>query len=223
MVMGKGTPAAVVSRLFGSAECGCAAHWHSAGVEPVRAPLDPCHGREAALRAHRSYAAAAVIGVLLAAGVSGCSSNQGAGAGVGPGTPTDELTIYVYDGVPQLHPVRGQVAGEGDVNDAVYALVSYPADGRFDTLWNGPCALGKNPSADAVEVTEDLITVHFSDPAAGQCDLSPEAVEMRRQQLAWTVRTATGSDAPVQVTVGEEHDRVEGPVVADEKYLAPVG
>ena len=141
---------------------------------------------------------------------------------MGPGTPTEELTIYVYDGVPQLHPVRGQVAGEGDVNDAVFALVSFPADGRFDSLWNGPCALGKNPSADAVEVTEALITVHFHDPAGGQCDLSEEAVQMRRQQLAWTVRTATGSDAPVLVTVGEQNDQVEGPFAAEEKYLAPV-
>jgi hypothetical protein len=108
-----------------------------------------------------------------------------------------------------------------DVNDAVFALVAFEPGGGFETLWNGFCALGKNPGVDAVDVTEDLITVHFNDQAGALCDLDQQGVDLRAQQLAWTVRTATGSDAPVAVTVGEDNLRVQGPVVADERYINP--
>ena len=175
------------------------------------------------MRAHRPHLVAAVGGLLLSAALSGCEGSQGAGVGLGPGSPTEELTIFVFreGGQPRLHPVQVQVGGDADVNDALFALVTYEPDRGFGTLWNGVCVLGKNPGADAVDVTEDLITVHLNDQAGALCDLDQQGVDLRAQQLAWTVRTVSGSNAPVAVTVGEDNLRVQGPVVADEKYIAP--
>lgn len=65
-------------------------------------------------------------------------------------------------------------------------------------------------------------TVHFNDSSGATCDLSQEGWVAQQQQIAWTVRTATGSKAPVEVTVG---DNVAIPVIrpvrAQEEYLAP--
>jgi hypothetical protein len=73
-----------------------------------------------------------------------------------------------------------------------------------------------------VKVTKDLITVHFNEPAGGLCDLDAVGWEFRRQQLAWTVRDATGSVAPVLVTLGDEHvDAADGKIVADDHYVLP--
>jgi hypothetical protein len=87
-------------------------------------------------------------------------------------------------------------------------------------MWGDFCAMGTNLAK--VKMTKDLITVHFNDGAGDLCDLNPEGWELRRQQLAWTVREATGSDAPARVTVGDEHvDAADGKIVADDHYVLP--
>ena len=100
-------------------------------------------------------------------------------------------------------------------------MVSFNADHeRVDTLWGDFCAMGTD--LETVKVTKDLITVHFNKAAGGLCDLNPVGWELRRQQLAWTVRDATGADAPVLVTVGDEHvDAADGKIVADDHYVMP--
>jgi hypothetical protein len=141
---------------------------------------------------------------------------------IGLGEPElqDEVTVYVYDAHFRLYPVNVEPDGDTWWEAAVNALVTYRPDktGRYSTLWV-ECPFGEN--VDKVTADADLITVHFQDPAGAQCDMSNEAVEIRRQQLAWTMRTATGFEAPVQVTIGDDDAPVEGPLTARERFLAP--
>lgn len=93
----------------------------------------------------------------------------------------------------------------------------------FSSLWGESCCLGEN--LDTVTLRQDpgqdpwLVVVHFNDQAGELCDLDQVGWELRRQQLAWTVRTATGSKAPVRVTVGKDDYVAERGVVAQRKYL----
>jgi hypothetical protein len=138
------------------------------------------------------------------------------------------VTTYVYTAIPagdgnseyRLYPVY--LPPERDIwwEAAVNALATYEPkkSGRYSTLWT-KCALGKD--VDKVTANADLITVHFRtvNPNLDLCALSPEAEEIRRQQLAWTMHDASNFDAPVVVTVGEDNTQVEGPFPAQEKYL----
>lgn len=179
------------------------------------------------MRAHRLYANALTIALLTTA-LSGCFAEADQDPGLLP-APNHTVTIYVIDvgaeddgdGTRVLRPREVRVEEKPSVEAAVEALVSFNADQeRVDTLWGDFCAMGTN--LDKVKVTGDLITVHFNEPAGGLCDLDPTGWELRRQQLAWTVRDATGSDAPVMVTVGDEHvDAADGKIAADDHYLLP--
>ncbi len=179
------------------------------------------------MRAHRLNATALAT-ALIATALSGCSAEADQDPGLRP-APNRTVTIYVIDigsdddgeGTRVLRTRDVRVEEKPTVEAAVEALVSFNADHeRVDTLWGDFCAMGTD--LDAVKVTKNLITVHFNEPAGGLCDLDPVGWELRRQQLAWTVRDATGSDAPVLVTVGEEHvDAADGKIVAEDLYVHP--
>jgi hypothetical protein len=119
----------------------------------------------------------------------------------------ETVTVYVFkdddaDTKPSqnlLYPMQVDVDGEPTVEAAVEALTTYEPEKPYDTLWTGSCAIGKD--LDKVTVTDKQIRVHFNESGGDLCDLSsPDLLE---QQIAWTVRTATGSEAPVTVTVGD--------------------
>lgn len=168
--------------------------------------------------------AAAVATVIAATTLVGCAAT------VDPGlhkdsAANDAVTVYVGketagdNGKPLLYPHTIPVQGNATVEAAVDALKGYEPEKPFYTLWDGFCSLGED--LDEVTVTEDLITIHFNENAGATCDLSPQGWQLRRQQIAWTVRTATGSRAPVRVTTGEDRYRAEEAVVAQRRYLAP--
>jgi hypothetical protein len=172
------------------------------------------------LRARHFYVPA-LASVCLTTVLAGCApdyltSNT-------PGRITGRaVTIYLIDSngdsPSMLRPREVSVDEQPSVEAAIEALTAYDTDhDRLDNLWDDFCSLGAD--LDDVKVTEDLITVHFNDHAGDLCDLSEDGWQMRRQQLAWTVRTATGSTAPVQVTVGKDNYRPEGKVTANIRYL----
>jgi hypothetical protein len=161
---------------------------------------------------------------LLATVLTGCAGEET------PGLLADydeTVTVYVFkdddaDTKPSqnlLYPMQVDVDGEPTVEAAVEALTTYEPEKPYDTLWTGSCAIGKD--LDKVTVTDKQIRVHFNESGGDLCDLSsPDLLE---QQIAWTVRTATGSEAPVTVTVGDADADVltATRVRAQEKYLAP--
>ena len=160
-----------------------------------------------------------VPGLLLSLSVvSGC-------AGETQETPEDRGQVAVF--VPEagsasgvrLHAFRVSTGRVG-ARAAVEALTTYFPTRPFDTLRSDACAPGED--LDDVLVTPTLVTVHFVNHGAAQCDLSGDGVVVLEQQLAWTVGAATGSPrVPVVVTVGDDERRVLGPVRAEERYLTP--
>jgi hypothetical protein len=137
----------------------------------------------------------------------------------------DTVTVYVFKDhdadtkPPQdlLYPVQVDVDGEPTVEAAVKALTTYQPEKPFASLWAGVCAPGMG--LDKVSVTEEQVTVFFNDFGGRKCDLQDPAIV--EQQIAWTVRTAAGSTAPVAVTVGHADALTATTVRAQEKYLAP--
>ena len=168
--------------------------------------------------------AAAIAIVVAGSTVVGCAPTAESDTNQ-TSAPNNEVTVYVGkdlpgdDGNPLLFPHKISVAGESTVEAAVEALTAYEPEEPFYTLWDGFCSLGEDLAE--VTVTQALITVHFNEHSGAVCDMSREGWQMRRQQIAWTVRTATGSKAPVRVTTGKDRYQAEEAVVAYERYLAP--
>ena len=113
---------------------------------------------------------------------------------------TYEVTLYGIDQVAMrlwLYPELVTTEDTGDpALDAVRALQeSVPEDLAME------CGLGVDPQS--VEVGARSVTIDFAESAGGlaYCAPAEQAQEARRQQLAWTVRSASGWEGPVRVTV----------------------
>lgn len=166
-------------------------------------------------------ASAATLVVLLAAG---CGSTTGvAGTSV-----VRTVTVYEYQLAGshfRLYPAQVTADDTGDAaTDAVGALLQHePARAWLHTTWHGGnCAPASEVSA--VRQSPDLITVDLveTDPAESGlavCDMGEEGAAIQIQQMVWTVQRATGSNAPVQIMLGDR--RFSPPTAADPRVVAP--
>lgn len=146
----------------------------------------------------------------------------------GCGGTDSTATVYSYtihDGSVLVHPhrVHVTVAGPTDptarVHAAVEALMSFTPPDDEHNLWSDPvCA--PSDSVHQVTVTDTRTTVNIDESDANAiCDLSAEGLTAQQQQIAWTVRAAVRTDAPVMVTQGKDRYRIFGHhVTAAEKY-----
>lgn len=121
-----------------------------------------------------------------------------------------EVTVYEIGGVGKesgwLYPVQVTTEATGDpAVDGVRALLAHEPTGNRFTLWADLCTHGNGVRLDA-------------DVGDADCDLNPQGYEAQ-QQLAWTVREATGSTGPVEVVID---GAVLRPVAADPGALAPI-
>lgn len=132
-----------------------------------------------------------------------------------------EVTVYEIGEVGRklwLYPEQLTTENTGDpALDAVRALLEHEptGDARFSS-WNPPCGF---PNGGVQSVDGGVVT--FAEPGGVRpCGLTDVGYQMQRQQLAWTVRTATGWTAPVRAIVGG------GPglpaTTADEAAISPI-
>jgi len=137
-----------------------------------------------------------------------------------------EVTVYEIGGVvgkeTWLFPEQVTTEDTGDAAvDAVRALLEHEPTGDRDTLWEDSCALGKG--VQSVEVNDEAVVVEFEEAAGYTCGLlargGPAA---RQQQLAWTVRTATGSRLPVEISADGRFPVQPKPTWADPAALSPI-
>jgi hypothetical protein len=172
---------------------------------------------------------------LVALLASGCGAAAGANGVASASSTAREVTIYYYEAVGRhpelyvrpfrLHPVQVVVEDTGDAAlDAVTGLLqNEPERAGLHTTWHGDtCAPASEVSA--VHQTPDLITVDLVEMDSDEtgwavCDMSQEGAAIQVQQLVWTVRRATGSNAPVQIMLG--HQRLGSATQADPK-VGPV-
>ena len=120
-----------------------------------------------------------------------------------------DVTVYEIGGPGKeiwLYPVPVTTEDTGDpAVDAVRALLAHEPTGNHFTLWADLCTHGNGGRLDA-------------DVGDADCDLNPSGYEAQ-QQLAWTVREATGSTGPVEVVID---GAVLRPVAADPAALSPI-
>lgn len=158
--------------------------------------------RPSALAVGAALVAASVIAVAV---TLADSDPTGSDAPVAA-SPQREVTIYEVERVGEnlwLDPEQVMAEDTGEpALDAVRALTS--------SDW-GPCAPG---GVQAVDFGRRLVTVEFA-PANDYCPLSGDLYAVQAQQLAWTLRAATGSDQPVRAPG-------VGATVADPGALSPV-
>jgi hypothetical protein len=110
-----------------------------------------------------------------------------------------------------------------DVLPAVRALMEVPPPKGQESLWQGLCRPGTGVLAverEATRVTVRLRAFGPDDSGDATCDLSREGWNIQRQQVAWTVRTATGSRLPVRVVLEDGYEKLPA-VRAQERFLAP--
>lgn len=176
-------------------------------------------------------ASAALAALLTSCGDAGPSELTAEEASADPPT-SRQVTVFVYtEDVPrpiaELPLVRETAwvprsdGPDAPVVDAVEGLLLHePAKGH-DSVWHGRCAPGVE--ATGVTVEEQRITVRlrgFAPDEAGNatCDLSEPGWRAQRQQVAWTVRVATGRDLPVRVVLEDGYETIP-PTRADESAL----
>ncbi len=172
----------------------------------------------------------AVVVTLTVLLLSGC----GARTAPPPVTEASEdlVPVVVYDFTGddrQLllssHTVRVPRSADDDALLAVRALMDVPPAKGQESLWQGICRPGAGVLA--VEPTPRNITVRLRDFGRNEsgdatCDLSQEGWDAQRQQVAWTVRTATGSTLPVRVVMDDGYEKWPG-MRAQERFLDPAG
>ena len=121
------------------------------------------------------------------------------------------------------HTVRVPRSSDDEALLAVRALLEVPPAKGQESLWQGLCRPGAGVLA--VERTPRNITVRLRDFGRNEsgdatCDLSQGGWDAQRQQVAWTVRTATGSTLPVRVVMGDDYEKWPG-MRAQERFLDP--
>jgi hypothetical protein len=106
---------------------------------------------------------------------------------------------------------------------AVRALMDVPPRTGQESLWQGLCRPGREVLAverEPARVSVRLRDFDRSESGDATCDLSREGWNMQRQQVAWTVRTATGSTLPVRVVLDDGYEKWPA-VRAQERFLDP--
>lgn len=146
-----------------------------------------------------AVATAVVLGGLALVGSDPAGKPTPVAAGV-----EREVTVYeigVVSGHAWLYPVEVTTSDTGDpVLDAVRALREHEPTGDRSTMWGQLCAVGTG--LQSVAVRAGVVVVDFAQGSGGSCDVAErQYLEVRAQQLAWTVGSATGSDRPVQLTI----------------------
>ncbi len=165
-----------------------------------------------------AVAASVVVGAIVLVGSEPAGTEPPAVAGA-----QREVTVYEVGevgGRPWLYPETITTAATGDpALDAVRALLQHePARPDRDNGWVGNCALGHDLRTATME--GGVFTVDFAAGREALCDLPSGTEDAWRQQLAWTVREATGSTTPVEIRV---EGRVTEPAIrSDPLALSPV-
>lgn len=162
-------------------------------------------------------AAAVVVGAVVLVGPDP-ATNGGDTPAAAAGDRRD-VTIYVTRGVGDnmwLYPRQVTTRDTGDpALDAVRALAELESSGA---ILPALAACGFDLDPRSVDIGERVVTVHFAGEVIppGACLTYKRGIEARRQQLAWTVRSAIGWQGPVRATPG-------GRVVrADPAALSPI-
>lgn len=154
------------------------------------------------------------LGLVIAAAlaVAGCGAHgSSSDNGGGEQHAKRPVTVYEIDGLSggvELVPVRLRVSATNDpLRDAVNALIAHEPSGKgLSSLWSGMCRPGDG--FESARVTNRLVTVALKefppkDTTHAVCDLTRKGAIAQRQQIAWTVRAATDSTAPVKVTADD--------------------
>ncbi len=168
----------------------------------------------------RKSAIATVVVALLA---TGCGSTVEV---ADVAAMAREVTVYEFSPSGRalaLRPVRVTVADRGDAAlNAVTGLLEHePSGPGRHSFWNGACTPAT--AVTSVRRSPVRIMVELAEPGsdrvgAATCDLTGTGAAAQRQQMAWTVRTATGSRAPVKIVV--DGRRLGPDTVADPDALA---
>jgi len=160
---------------------------------------------------NRPWVLAAGTGLVAASVVTAAVVLADPSSDAPPVAGGDQRQVTVYEigdagkGI-WLYPVQVTTDDTGDpAVDAVRALLAHEPTGNHFTLWADLCTHGNGVRLDA-------------DVGDADCDLDPQGYEAQ-QQLAWTVRDATGSSGPVEVVID---GAVLRPVVADPAALSPI-
>lgn len=170
-----------------------------------------------------------ILLVLPLLTTAACASVGNARAPDADRGPSRQVTVYEIVGTTGdlgLAPAEITVPRTPSAaTDSVRGLLGHEpdADGH-ESLWAGMCAPGA--SVRSVRVADRLVTVrleHFgpADPGGADCDLTGQGWRMQKQQVAWTVRTATGSRAPVRVILGAHYHSMPPTTASKDVLSAP--
>jgi len=172
---------------------------------------------------NRPWALAAGAGLITASVITAAVVLVDPSADEPPVAGDDQREVTVYEvgevgGRAWLFPEQVATDDTGDTAlDAVRALLEHePTGDARSSSWNPPCGF---PNGGVQSVDGGVVT--FAEAGGVRtCGLTDVGYQMQRQQLAWTVRTATGWTAPVRAIVGEEPSLP--PTMADEAAISPI-
>lgn len=190
---------------------------------------------EEPLAASHATLATLVLGVSFFA--TGCTADPvGRDPGLMPAEPP-MATVYEYtqanDGY-HLRPAEvqvperfeGQTAFTSDAMRGVAALLDHePASEDWHNLWKGDCAPGEEVTD--VEIAREHVTVWLDGWSGTICDIEPEALYARDQQLAWTIIRNSKSELPrsplPEIVVHDGSGLTMDPIEPDASFLPPEG
>lgn len=172
---------------------------------------------------NRPWVLAAGTGLVAASVITAAVVLADPSAETPPVAGGDQREVTVYEvgevgGRAWLFPEQVPSDDTGDAAlDAVRALLEHePTGDARSSSWNTACGF---PNGGVQSVDGGVVT--FAEPGGVRsCGLTDLGYQMQRQQLAWTVRTATGWTAPVRAIVGGEPGLP--PTTADEAAISPI-